>query len=564
MVAHATLLRAAGANSRNAGPLILKRIDDNVVAALLDDLADHGGLASVIATRSLPAQSGGALTLFQPVHRVFQVALLEVVCDQVGTPRLDPAKIDSAGMVLRRRTTDAVGHVTSDQLEGWMQEAPTPSSRAAGATKRRQVRGWLPFSGRVHGQRSDLDLDPDPSRRVGALGTGRPEIDLRLLLARGNTTALRERVIPLFPVPPEVCEATGKTLLYGLIPLAGGEQSELPEEPASFNRDELSAHMPQILRGGLAASIPKVGDFLALSETKAETVPADIALFTLQLRQIAIEMDAFGTSPESLALRAALDAIDLTFFDEHVWPNGTTDNAFAEMAILQMLGSFGGTQIPMPGLVRRSAATFLGDATRVLLEGDDRNATVRMPIAWPVITPQQASRIVDATQQAMRARIKTLVPRTPQFSDAAREYRLRAFVRVRDDDGCPPSLAWSDYSEAFTIAPWYAPSDAPPALIPLPDIMDRSALKKLKPNVSFAVPKKLADFLNGNSPADLAKGKGNPAPGGIDLGWICSFSIPIITLCAFIVLNIFLSLFDLIFNWMMFIKICIPIPRKSS
>ena len=37
-------------------------------------------------------------------------------------------------------------------------------------------------------------------------------------------------------------------------------------------------------------------------------------------------------------------------------------------------------------------------------------------------------------------------------------------------------------------------------------------------------------------------------------------SIPIITICAFIVLNIFLSLFDLFFSWMLFIKICLPIP----
>ena len=37
-----------------------------------------------------------------------------------------------------------------------------------------------------------------------------------------------------------------------------------------------------------------------------------------------------------------------------------------------------------------------------------------------------------------------------------------------------------------------------------------------------------------------------------------------ITICAFIVLNIFLGLFDLIFRWMMFIKICIPIPAPPS
>jgi hypothetical protein len=163
----------------------------------------------------------------------------------------------------------------------------------------------------------------------------------------------------------------------------------------------------------------------------------------------------------------------------------------------------------------------------------------------------------------MRARLKAIVPRTPQFGDPTREYRLRAFVRVREDGPCAPDLVWSDYSEPFTIAPWYAPSDAPPAVIPLPDAMDRNALKKLKPNVAFAVPKKLADFMNGNDPKKLVSGDGNDGASGIELDWICSFSIPIITLCAFIVLNIFLSLFDLIFRWTMFIKVCIPVPRKA-
>ncbi len=56
------------------------------------------------------------------------------------------------------------------------------------------------------------------------------------------------------------------------------------------------------------------------------------------------------------------------------------------------------------------------------------------------------------------------------------------------------------------------------------------------------MPPSLQDLLSG-SPKDLIDGKGGT--GTLGLGWICSFSIPIITICAFIVLNIFLSLFDL-------------------
>jgi hypothetical protein len=57
---------------------------------------------------------------------------------------------------------------------------------------------------------------------------------------------------------------------------------------------------------------------------------------------------------------------------------------------------------------------------------------------------------------------------------------------------------------------------------------------------------------------------GTPPPkSGIQLNWICGFSIPLITICAFFVLNIFLSLLNIVFFWLPFIKICIPFPMPS-
>ena len=44
---------------------------------------------------------------------------------------------------------------------------------------------------------------------------------------------------------------------------------------------------------------------------------------------------------------------------------------------------------------------------------------------------------------------------------------------------------------------------------------------------------------------------------------ICSFSIPLITICAFIVLQIFIGLLNLAFWWSAFIRICIPFPKKN-
>jgi hypothetical protein len=51
-----------------------------------------------------------------------------------------------------------------------------------------------------------------------------------------------------------------------------------------------------------------------------------------------------------------------------------------------------------------------------------------------------------------------------------------------------------------------------------------------------------------------------------DIGLLCSFSIPIITICALIVLMIFVGLLNIVFWWMPFLRICLPIalPGKRS
>ena len=154
------------------------------------------------------------------------------------------------------------------------------------------------------------------------------------------------------------------------------------------------------------------------------------------------------------------------------------------------------------------------------------------------------------------------VKRQPgRFDEPGAQYVIRAFVRLKADAVCPARTEWSAYSEPFVIAPWYEGAGAAPVQVALPDVTDRALLKSLKPNVAFVVPPALQNLLAGN-PKDMLEGKGSPS--GPTLGWICSFSLPIITICAFIVLNIFLSLFDLVFRWMFFIKICIPFPKRSE
>ena len=52
--------------------------------------------------------------------------------------------------------------------------------------------------------------------------------------------------------------------------------------------------------------------------------------------------------------------------------------------------------------------------------------------------------------------------------------------------------------------------------------------------------------------------------GGVGFGMLCSLSIPIVTLCALILLIIIVSLFDFIFRWVPFLFTCFPIPKFEA
>lgn len=202
------------------------------------------------------------------------------------------------------------------------------------------------------------------------------------------------------------------------------------------------------------------------------------------------------------------------------------------------------------------AGAFVTAATPILIGGDPNTTGLTMPLEWPAIAADQGDRLVRLALGCLGQRFAALSPPTPKFDGDARLYSVRPFIRVAGHDDCPPRLVWGEASETFRILPWWD-GDGPATKIPLPDPRN---FRKMKPNVSFEVPPSLANLMRGD-PKKLAEGEGSTS--GLDIAWICGFSIPIITICAFIVLGIFLALFDLIFRWMAFIKICIPIPKPK-
>jgi hypothetical protein len=522
MVTHPVIMRGLGATARGAGALLLRRSDDDFMAAAMREASDPA-LTTLMSTRVADHDEAGTLRLFQPVHRMFHLALFEVYCDTPGVPRLDPEKIDSAGFVVRR-VASARG--SGPFGEAWM------------------MRGDAAVGWRKLAQAQDTRFDPDPERRA-LPDQGSAELNDRIAAIVRPEEQLAEDVVRLFVAGPEVCEKAGRTILIGLVPTVSSDAGEAAAA-SPYDDDEIDAQIPAFLRAGKPASIRDIagrrftyegaedlareaqrahGAAPSASDSDSLRTSKEIYGFIQLVRVLAVQLDAFGDASDARKLRDALHAIELRF-----------------------------------GERKEGADTFLASAAEALVMSPGTGTPIVMPDAWPEVSSRAALAIRTAFAKVLQARFSGFAPRATRFDDPAARYRIHGFVRVTSDDGCAPELVWSDASPPYLVAPWYESAGAPPVLVRLPPI-NRKNIRKLKPNVSFTVPKGLFNMLNCNKPAELIAGNGvDCGEGGLD--WICGFNIPIITLCAFIVLYIFLSLLNIIFFWLPFVRICFPLPRK--
>ena len=137
----------------------------------------------------------------------------------------------------------------------------------------------------------------------------------------------------------------------------------------------------------------------------------------------------------------------------------------------------------------------------------------------------------------------------------------------------------SDPTEPFLMAGFFDP-DAParPIRIALPIDTTPAGLRKFDKNTAFMISDVLCgqitraqglglgDLIRSVLPwplhKDLDVPDGGPcADDGLSLGMICSLSIPIITICALILLMIMVNLLDIIFHWVPFFIMCLPFPK---
>ncbi len=156
-------------------------------------------------------------------------------------------------------------------------------------------------------------------------------------------------------------------------------------------------------------------------------------------------------------------------------------------------------------------------------------------------------------------------------------FRIRCVFRR---PGCEPlhTSLLSNPSQSFEMAGFFDP-DAParPVRIGLPIDPTPAGLRKFDKKTFLVMSdllcgqvarfKKLTlgDLVRSVLPWPLHKSLdvGGPTAckkDGGDIGMVCSLSIPIVTICALILLMIMVSLLDFIFRWLPWFFMCLPIP----
>jgi len=536
----------------NKKPVILQMNDDDFPARFLQDLASQCQ-PQISSAAVLNAQP---ILLYQPVQRMLNVAIVDLNCCSPGSPRLDPRRIASAGIVIRRvfrAPGPTSGTVTEEfnTLSGWMR---SPAGTYA----------WKKLAPGAE------DADPDPTLRP-QLSSGLAELD-QALAAQALSVASAESTTPAFAAPPATCAALGRTVVYGMIPTASSEVSDTqPLSPPLIDRTGLLSSLPALLRSSQWSSTkpstpspaPTI-DYRWMSDEflnavyppsmSSATPPipvsnpqlAQFQQFTIALRMLHTVFGAFDGTPQGNAVLSVLNGRSVQFANPAQNPPQKMGDFYlsAKVALLDY------------GIVSGTYPSAMPPAN-----ASANPPTLLMPSSWDGLTDKDQSILLDALVAALTPKSNSMLSPQGRFQDCSRYYKLRMFFRIKSESGnCPPKLVWSQYSHHFQIAPWHATGNRAHPPIPLPDPTS-AFVKSAKPNCSFQVPGNLMNAMQGTTLSGLMKGAGGG--GGLSLNWICGFNIPLITICAFFVLNIFLSLLNIIFFWLPIIKICIPFPLPS-
>ena len=477
------------------------------------------------------ASLAGTPNLFQPVHGRFYLTAAALVCRRVGLPdrRVNAGAGEKVSMVIRRLVAKPNHTFNGNDPDTFVEQAWV-GDRKAGE--------WKPVAGGLADGEERLPLFP----LQGAEEGGRKRRVWAGMLPVASRE-IYEGARPANPVVPPPATGGDPDPLKDLTDprratfvarVIAGFAALLESPPAGASNAALAAAAPD-MRELLAFAALDLVDFL-----KAELTDV----------WDAIEDGSSTGLPQPL--KNVYDDLASAFAGYGNWREALLRTE-AHRAALVGTGA-GSGPVPVPAAFSainvRTAATNLIHGglfqQKVFAAlGPPQAALPAIPIGGPPARAAQAAETAEVAGAVYWLRCAYERPVCVPFHD--------------------PLL--SAPSRPFRLAPFFDP-DAParPLVIRMPLDTSPKGLRKFPKGVAVLMSNKLRqqiERVQNKKVTDIEDGNLNPEPGWT-IGMICSLSIPIITICAFLVLVIFLYLLNIVFWWVAFFKICLPIPVRSE
>jgi hypothetical protein len=522
------------------------------------------------------------LKLYQPSHQRYYLIAATLVCRMTGFPdhKVDPGRHEKASFVVRRlrsstggtsacstATCDEYAFVSTPSGNRWQKVTGLAATALASGEEKLPLSamGFLEDDGRK--RQLFAGLIPVSNREAYAAagesnqgsdgGTATAEPDVRSVLFQQQVSApwamLIERAVvtqKVFdkvknPPPPASSDDASKNAYKDSLDAATKASRERTQATSWYILLDFAKYLQQYLPnvwGVVAGGAPDSGlnsPERALMTALSSMSYADPAGGILSLADALGRILAFESPLETVTSRYSLDAPD------PLWPS-------MRFALVD--------PDPDPAAqVVRGAPTMggLNNLVNGALPADKPAGLPPLPLAAQV--PLDRS---DPGWFVIRC------------------------VYERPDCGPLDPPVISEPTEIFQMAGFFD-SDAParPIRIGLPLDTSLAGLRKFDKNTAFMI----SDMLCGQMTAmcnlslgdlvlsvlpwpfhkDLDASGMNPKPctdpsGGASAGMMCSFSIPIITICALILLIIMVKLFDMVFSWMAFFKFCFSLPKFKA
>jgi hypothetical protein len=575
-----TAIPRAELPGRRGQPVILRFAGDDFMDELTGLLAsnDRERLADYVAQRETWQNprvgwdaSGhdrdGDLKLYQPSQNRFYLVAGALACRIPGIPdrTIDRSVGESVFFVLRRVENGVeYGWSTGKAGEPATSCAASTAGQAASGTgyQRSSGKGWVALADPDHARLCDEERFPLFPLSFGAKPRTSQNGATRRLLAGLIPVASRETyqagpALSPFPSGNELAQPGGdpRPTLFeqqvtgvlqslqmwrdrlGSVTDADRRQIERITAYAMLDlMAALSVHVKPLYDFIMGKGTKPTGDVLPLSDLITGTKTKDKNQADVKLSNV---LKALEQDRDKIEALAAGDSLDPSW----VFPWADGGVAFDTWLIPSQ------AQITIP-----TGATTTRTET---VQGPKIQGLYQQALSQPYTPPAKGRTPTDPTAAL------AVPPEAPKLAPGeAVQYVIRL---VYDRPQCPFPII-SQATRPFSLASFFDP-DAParPIRIAMPVDTSPEGLRKFPKGVSFQLSNQLrAQMARVTDLKKLMDGEAGE-PTELDLGMLCSFSIPIITIVALILLMIFVQLLNIIFWWLPFFKICLPLklPRNA-